>query len=359
LKPRSKEKVMPVKYRDLGRSDLNVSEFCLGTMTWGSQNTPEEAFAQIDLALERGINILDTAEMYPTTPLRAETVGETERIIGEWLRRGGARDRIVLATKITGEGSQVVGRGGAPITPASLREAIEGNLRRLNTDHVDLYQLHWPNRGSYHFRKSWGFAPEGQAPGVEEDMLAILRTIGELRDEGKLRHFGLSNETAWGTATFLKLAERENLPRVVAIQNEYNLLCRLYDLDLAELSHHEGVGLLAYSPLAAGLLTGKYADGARPAGSREAVNGNNLGGRISEYSEPVAAEYVALARAHDLDPARMALAFCASRPFMGSVILGATTLDQLENDIDAAELVLSDEVLAGIAAIHRRFPAPL
>jgi aryl-alcohol dehydrogenase-like predicted oxidoreductase len=348
-----------VKYRDLGRSDLNVSEFCLGTMTWGSQNTPEEAFAQIDLALERGINFLDTAEMYPTTPLRAETTGETERIIGEWLRRGGARDRIVLATKITGEGGKTAGRDGAPISPETLREAIEGSLRRLNTDCVDLYQLHWPNRGSYHFRRHWTFRPEGQAPGVEEDMLAILRTIGALRDEGKLRHFGLSNESAWGAATFLKLAERENLPRVVSIQNEYNLMCRLYDLDLAELSHHEGVGLLAYSPLAAGLLTGKYEGGARPAGSREAVNGNKLGGRISEHSEPVAAEYVALARAHGLDPARMALAFCASRAFMGSVILGATTPGQLSSDIDAADLVLSDEVMAGIAAIHRRFPVPM
>lgn len=348
-----------MKYRDLGRGDLNVSEFCLGTMTWGSQNTPEEAFAQIDLALDRGINFLDTAEMYPTTPLRAETVGGTERIIGDWLRRGGARDRIVLATKITGEGSKLAGRDGAPISPATLRQAIEGSLARLNTDCVDLYQLHWPNRGSYHFRRNWGFQPEKQAPGVEEDMLAILRTIGELRAEGKLRHFGLSNESAWGAATFLKLAERENLPRVVAIQNEYNLMCRLYDLDLAELSHHEGVGLLAYSPLAAGLLTGKYADGARPAGSREAVNANNLGGRLSAHSEPVAAEYVALARAHGLDPAGMALAFCASRPFMGSVILGATTLEQLSTDIDAADLVLSDEVMAGIAEIHRRFPVPM
>ncbi|PZQ49315.1 MAG: aldo/keto reductase [Rhodovulum sulfidophilum] len=348
-----------MKYRDLGRSDLNVSEFCLGTMTWGSQNTPEEAFAQIDLALERGINFLDTAEMYPTTPLRRETAGETERIIGQWIARGGARDRIVLATKITGEGSQAVDRGGAPISPATLRAAIEGNLHRLNTDYVDLYQLHWPNRGSYHFRRHWTFAPEKQAAGVEEDMLAILRTIGELRDEGKLRHFGLSNETAWGTAMFLKLAERENLPRVVSVQNEYNLMCRLYDLDLAELSHHEGIGLLAYSPLAAGLLTGKYADGARPEGSREAVNANQLGGRISEHSEPVAAEYVALARAHGLDPAQMALAFCATRPFMGSVILGATTPEQLGTDIAAADLTLSDEVMAGIAAIHRRFPVPM
>ncbi|TPE50803.1 aldo/keto reductase [Amaricoccus solimangrovi] len=348
-----------MKYRDLGRDGLNVSEFCLGTMTWGSQNTPEEAFSQIDLALERGINLIDTAEMYPTTPLRAETVGETERIIGRWLSASGGRDRLAIATKITGEGSSVIDRGGAPISPAALRQALEGSLRRLGTDHVDLYQLHWPNRGSYHFRKHWNFAPETQGGGVEEDMLAILRTIRELRDEGKLRHFGLSNESAWGTATFLKLAERENLPRVVSVQNEYNLMCRLYDLDLAELSHHENVGLLAYSPLAAGLLTGKYAGGARPDGSREAVNRNNLGGRISKFSEPVAEEYVGLAREHGLDPARMALAFCASRPFMGSVILGATTLEQLETDIAAAELTLPEAVLAGIAAIHRRFPVPM
>lgn len=327
-------------------------------MTWGSQNTPEEAFSQLDLAVEHGITFIDTAEMYPTTPLRRETAGETERILGRWLRTSGKRDRLVIATKITGEGSSAVDRGGAPISPATLREALEGSLTRLGVDCVDLYQLHWPNRGSYHFRKNWGYAPESQAGGVEADMRAILETVAALRDEGKLRHFGLSNETAWGTATFLKLAEREDLPRVVSIQNEYNLMCRLYDLDLAELSHHEEVGLLAYSPLAAGLLTGKYAGGARPAGSRAAINGD-LGGRISRYSEPVAAEYVALARAHGLDPARMALAFCAARPFMGSVILGATSLDQLRDDLGAAGLVLPEAVNQGIAEIHRRFPVPM
>ena len=345
-----------MQYRPLGRSDLTISEFCLGTMTWGSQNTAEEAFAQLDLAVERGITFIDTAEMYPTTPLRRETAGETERILGRWLKAGGKRDGLVVATKITGEGSS--DRNGAPISPAALRAAIEGSLTRLGIDCVDLYQLHWPNRGSYHFRKLWGYAPEKQAAGVEADMRAILETIAALREEGKLRHFGLSNETAWGTATFLKLAEREGLPRVISVQNEYNLMCRLYDLDLAELSHHEGVGLMAYSPLAAGFLTGKYAGGARPAGSRAAINGD-LGGRISKYSEPVAAEYVGLARDHGLDPAQMALAFCASRPFMGSVILGATSLDQLETDIAAAELALPEAVSAGIAEIHRRFPIPM
>ncbi len=347
-----------MKYRALGRGDLTVSEFCLGTMTWGSQNTDAEAFSQLDLAVERGINFIDTAEMYPTTPLRRETAGETERILGRWLKASGKRDGLVIATKITGEGSSAVDRAGAPISPASLREAIEGSLSRLGTDCVDLYQLHWPNRGSYHFRKLWSYAPEKQAGGVEADMLAILETIAALRDEGKLRHFGLSNETAWGTASFLKLAERENLPRVISVQNEYNLMCRIYDLDLAELSHHEGVGLLAYSPLAAGLLTGKYTDGARPAGSRATIN-RDLGGRISEHSMPAAAEYARLARDHGIDPAQMALAFCASRPFMGSVILGATSFAQLETDIAAADLELPEAVVAGIAAIHRRFPVPM
>lgn len=347
-----------MRYTTLGRSDLRVSNFCLGTMTWGAQNSEAEAFEQIDYALDMGINFLDTAEMYPTTPLSAETSGETERIIGRWLARSGRRDEVVLATKIVGVGNATVRPDGAPISPETLRVALEGSLRRLGTDRVDLYQLHWPNRGSYHFRQIWTFAPEQQARGQMEEIAAILETLGDLVREGKIRAIGLSNESAWGTARYLSLAEARGLPRVVSIQNEYNLMCRLFDLDLAELCHHEDVGLLGYSPLAAGFLTGKYVDGARPIGSRAALNGD-LGGRISVHSEPVADAYVEITRRHGLDPAQMALAFAASRPFMASVIIGATSMEQLRSDVAAADLTLSSEVLNEIAALRRRYPLPM
>jgi aryl-alcohol dehydrogenase-like predicted oxidoreductase len=342
----------------LGRSALRVSRFCLGTMTWGSQNDEAEAHAQIELALERGAGFLDTAEMYPTTPLSAETFGETERIIGAWIARSGRRDRIVLATKIVGAGAATSGRGGAPIAPDTLRTALEGSLRRLRTDYVDLYQLHWPNRGSYHFRRNWDFDPFAQERGEAERLRAILETLAALQGEGKIREIGLSNETAWGAAKFLELAEAQGLPRMVSIQNEYSLLHRIFDLDLAELCRHEDLGLLAYSPLAAGLLTGKYRGGARPPGSRATIV-PTLHGRISEHSAPAVEAYVALAREHGLDPAQMALAFVASRPFTASVILGATSRAQLETDLGAADLVLPDAVRAGIARIHRRHPIPL
>jgi aryl-alcohol dehydrogenase-like predicted oxidoreductase len=342
----------------LGRSDLRVSRFALGTMTWGSQNDEAEAHAQIDLALDRGVTLIDTAEMYPTTPLAAETAGDTERILGAWIARTGRRSSVVLATKIVGAGNVTVGRNGAPITPVTLREALDGSLRRLRTDHVDLYQLHWPNRGSYHFRRSWDYAPHTQPRGEAERIAEILGTLGDLVAEGKVRAVGLSNETAWGTATFLGIAEARGLPRVASIQNEYSLLHRIFDLDLAELCHHEEVGLLAYSPLAAGLLTGKYEGGQVPPGSRASIN-PALHGRVSEHSGPAVAAYVALAREHGLDPAQVALAWAAERPFMASVIVGATSLDQLATDLDADGITLGDELRAGVAAIHRRHPIPM
>lgn len=347
-----------MKTHSLGRSDLRVSRYCLGTMTWGAQNTQEEAHAQIDHALDRGINFLDTAEMYPTTPPSAATAGDTERIIGEWFARTGRRSEVVLATKIVGKGNHTIRPGGAPINPETLRIALEGSLRRLRTDRIDLYQLHWPNRGSYHFRQNWAYDPSTQTRGQIDEMLAILETLGAFADEGKIRHIGLSNETAWGTANFLNLAEAQGLPRVVSIQNEYSLLHRIFDLDLAELCHHEEVGLLAFSPLAAGLLTGKYLAGARPPGSRGAIN-RTLGGRFGPRSEAACAAYVRLARDHGLDPAQMALAFCATRPFVGAVILGATTMDQLRTDIGAADLTLAPELMDAIAALHQQHPMPL
>jgi len=342
----------------LGTSDLMVSRLCLGSMTWGTQNTAGEAFEQIDYALDHGMNFIDTAELYPTTPTSTQTVGDTERIIGRWFELTGRRNDVILATKIAGEGNRTVRPDGAPIGPDTLRAALDGSLDRLKTDHVDLYQLHWPNRGSYHFRRNWTFDPTRQPDGQADDFQGILKTLAEFVASGKVRYIGLSNESAFGLATCLDLARRHGLPRVVSIQNEYSLLHRLFDLDLAEMCHHERVGLMAYSPLAAGLLSGKYEEGLVPSGSRASIN-PTLFGRRSAASAPVVTAYVALARQHGLDPAQMALAFCVGRPFMTSTIIGATSMAQLSANVAAADLKLSAEVMDGIAAIHRRHPVPL
>lgn len=347
-----------MKYNPLGRTGISVSEICLGTMTWGSQNSEQDAHDQLDYAFSQGVNFIDTAELYPTTPLSPDTYGDTERFIGSWMQARGNRDKIVLASKVAGPGRPYI-RGGQPMSRAGILEAIDGSLSRLKTDYLDLYQLHWPNRGHYHFRNSWTYDPSKQDRGqVAADLLEILETVGDLVKAGKVRALGLSNDTAWGTMQLLKLAEEKGLPRVAAIQNEYNLLYRTYDLDLAELSHHEDVGLLAYSPLAAGLLTGKYLDGARPVGSRLTTNGD-LGGRYQPLQEPAVRAYVDLAKEHGLDPAQMALAFCLTRPFMASVIIGATTMAQVKTNIASTNLTLSADVLNGIGGIHRLYPAPM
>lgn len=347
-----------MKYNALGRTGMRVSEICLGTMTWGTQNSEAEGHQQMDLAVASGVNFFDTAELYPVTPLSAETQGRTEEIIGTWFAGRGRRDDIILATKVAGPGRPYI-RGGQPITPSGIEQALNDSLRRLKTDYVDLYQLHWPNRGHYHFRGAWGYNPFKQdKASVKPEMEAILLTLDKLVKAGKIRAIGLSNDTAWGTQAMIEIAERAGLPRVASIQNEYNLLYRAFDLDLAELSHHEDVGLLAYSPLAAGILSGKYLNGAKPAGSRAVINGN-LGGRLQELQEPAVAAYTALARQHGLDPSQMALAFCLTRPFMASVIIGATSMAQLEINIGSADVTLSPDVMAGIAAIHRQYPMPI
>jgi len=347
-----------MKMRKLGRTGLDVSELCLGTMTWGSQNREEEAHAQMSYALEAGINFFDTAEMYPTTPFKTETAGRTEEIIGTWLAEGGRRDKIVLATKVLGPGGHGVDEG-RPIDAEKMRKACERSLKRLQTDHIDLYQIHWPNRGSYHFRQTWTYAPERQDTAKAlDDIAEILETADALVREGKIGHFGLSNETVWGTAQYLRLAEAKGWPRVQSIQNEYSLLHRIFDTDFAELSHHEDVGLLSYSSLAAGLLTGKYEDGEIPEGSRRSIN-ESMGGRMTDYLEPALGQYLDVARKHGLDPAQMALAFCLTRPFLTSVIIGATSMDQLKTCIDAAAVTLDDAVLEDIAQVHRRWPIPM
>ncbi|MBA4797322.1 MAG: aldo/keto reductase [Rhizobiales bacterium] len=347
-----------MKMNRLGRTDILVSEICLGTMTWGSQNTREEAYQQMDYALDHGVNFFDTAELYPTTPLSAETYADTERLIGDWFEKTGKRDKVVLATKVAGPGRPYI-REGKPITGAVVREAVDASLKRLKTDYIDLYQIHWPNRGHFHFRGAWSYNPFKQDRSkASADIAEILEALGDCVKAGKLKAIGLSNETTWGTQKYLTLAEAKGLPRVATIQNEYNLLYRHYDLDLAELSHHEDVGLLAYSPLAGGILSGKYLDGKKPAGSRGSINGD-IGGRLVPQQEAATRAYVELAKANGLDPSAMALAFCLTRPFMASVIIGATTMDQLKVNIGAADLKLSDEVLQEIAKIHRQYPMPI
>ena len=346
-----------MQYRNLGQSGLNVSQYCLGTMTWGMRTTQAEGHAQIDAALGAGINFIDTAELYPTYPMLAENIGKTEEIIGNWFAKTGRRSDVVLASKIAGEGQRYV-RDGAPITAEGIKIAVEGSLRRLQTDHIDLYQLHWPNRGSYHFRKHWTFDPTQQNRAeIERDMLEVLGEIQNQIDAGRIGHFGLSNESAWGTAKWLSLADQNGLPRPISIQNEYSLLCRSYDTDLAELSHNENIDLLAFSPLAGGLLSGKYAPDVTPENSRRAASAD-IGGRITPNVWPAIDAYADIANRHGLDLIQMALAFCASRPFMGSVIFGASSLAQLDKILNGLDLTLSDDVNKEIGAVFRAHGLP-
>ncbi|MGA9433415.1 MAG: aldo/keto reductase [Roseobacter sp.] len=346
-----------MKMNALGRTGIEVSELCLGSMTWGTQNTAEEAHDQIDRSLDAGINFIDTAEMYPVNPVLKETVGRTERIIGLWFERDERREDVILATKHSGEGLAAV-REGAPITSETIPEAIEGSLRRLKTDYIDLYQFHWPNRGSYMFRKNWNYDPSGQlALDTQHHMEDALEALQKEVKRGTIRAFGLSNESAWGTTKWLEVAQRVGGPRVASVQNEYSLMCRLYDTDMAEMSVQEDVPLLAISPLAAGLLTGKYQDGAVPSGSRMSLT-DTLGGRRSERAFEAVAAYLEIAQKHGLDPTQMALAWCKTRPFMGSVIFGSTTMAQLEVCLGALELELSDDVLHDITVAHRAHPMP-
>jgi aryl-alcohol dehydrogenase-like predicted oxidoreductase len=341
----------------LGRSGIEVSAFCLGTMTFGTNTDEAESFRQLDYSLDVGIDFLDTAEMYPVNPVLKETVGLTEEIIGRWCARSVRRGDYVIATKCSGLNERFV-REGQPVTGAVIREACEASLRRLQTDWIDLYQLHWPNRGSYHFRQIWGYDPSKQDPAeTRAHMDDVMGALADLVAEGKIRAFGMSNESAWGTMQWLAAGERTGGPRVAAIQNEYSALCRMpYDGDMAELGHNEDVTLLAFSPLATGFVTGKYLDGALPEGSRHRIAGGSP--RQSPRVDGAVRAYLAVAEKHGLDPVQMALAFCLQRPFPCVPIFGATTMAQLEHIAAGRDLVLSAAALADLDAAHRAYPMP-
>ncbi len=348
-----------MKKNPLGRTGIEVTNLCLGSMTWGTQNSESEGHGQMDRAFEYGVNFVDTAEMYPVNPISQDTIGGTEQIIGTWNAANKAkRGDYVLATKISGEGMRYT-RGGARITGASLTEALEGSLARLQTDYVDLYQLHWPNRGSFQFRQYWTFDPSGRdsAQLVRDEIEDILTAAGKLIDAGKMRAIGLSNESAWGMAQWARVAEEKDLPRVASIQNEYSLMCRIFDTDAAEASVNEDIGLLSFSPLAVGLLTGKYRGGAVPKGSRLDLV-PSLGGRYEPRAQAAVDAYCAVADTHELDPAQMALAWCATRPFMTSAIFGATTMEQLKIALGSSEVTLSVEVMDALNVVHKAHPMP-
>lgn len=347
-----------MKMNPLGRSGVMVSDICLGSMTWGTQNTEAEAHTQIDMALEHGVNFIDTAEMYPTTPIHRSTQGRTEEIIGTWFAKTRRRDDIILATKVTGNGSKSV-RDGGPITANIIRTAVRESLMRLQTDYIDLYQLHWPNRGSYSFRQNWHYDPSKKDyEAIRDDLKATLEGLAEEQAAGRIRHIGVSNDTSWGMMTMLRIAEELGLPRIQSVQNEYSLMYRQFDLDQAELSLAENISLLAYSPLAAGLLSGKYRNGAVPEGSRMAISSKNLGGRLTERAAQAVEIYAGIADKHGLNLPQMAIAFCRARPFMGSVIIGATTLAQLKEVLDAEALDLTPDVLKDLSEAQRNHPWP-
>ncbi|MEE1924668.1 NADP(H)-dependent aldo-keto reductase [Pseudomonas sp. 148P] len=340
--------------RQLGNSGIAVSAIALGTMTWGEQNSEFEAFEQIQVAREAGVNFIDTAEMYPVPPI-AKTYGETERIIGNYFARHGGRQDWVLASKVAGPHRIDHIRGGnARLDRANITAALEDSLKRLQTDYLDLYQLHWPDRQTNFFGQL-GYVHDAadEATAIED----TLEVLDDLVKAGKIRQIGLSNETPWGVARFLHLAETRGWPRAVSIQNPYSLLNRSYEVGLAEISIRENVGLLAYSPLAFGVLSGKYLNGAQPEKGRL-----TLFDRFQRYNNPqverATAAYVALAREYGVDPAQLALAYVTSRPFLTSNIIGATTLEQLHSNLASVEVKLTEELLQGIEAIHVQQPNP-
>lgn len=343
-------------YNSLGNTDIQVSRICLGTMTWGEQNTQSEAFEQMDYALDQGVNFWDTAELYSVPP-RAETYGATETMIGNWFAKNGRRDDVVLASKIAGPMGPAshIRDGKGRFNRAQITQALEASLKRLQTDYLDLYQLHWPERPTNYFGKlnyEWTDEPQDLTPFEE-----TLEVLTEFVKQGKIRQIGLSNETAWGAMKFLQIAEAKGLQKIVTVQNPYSLLNRSYEVGLAEVSRHEGIGLLAYSPLGFGVLSGKYLNGAKPEGSRLALFPNYdryMGANAVKATEL----YAALAKGNGLTPTQLALAFVNSRPFLSANIIGATSMEQLKENIDSINITLDEETLYQIERIHAQYTIP-
>jgi aryl-alcohol dehydrogenase-like predicted oxidoreductase len=344
-----------MQYRKLGRTDLSVSAICLGTMTWGMQNSEAEGHAQMDYALDQGVNFWDTAEMYPI-PVAHERFGHTEQIVGNWLKTRGKRDKVVLATKIVGPDDRFkkTRDGINRFTRANLLAAIDGSLKRLNTDYIDLYQLHWPERSINAFGRLY-YAHDDEEFTPFED---VLRVLEDAVKEGKVRHVGVSNETAWGAMRWLQLAEAGIGPRMVSIQNCYHLLNRMFEVGLAEVAIREQCGLLAFSPLAMGTLSGKYLNGARPDGARMTLFSNFARYMAPRAQEAVAA-HVKLAQKYGLDPAQMALAWINSRPFVTANIIGATNLAQLKNNIASIDVKLPAELIQEIEELQKVYTIPV
>jgi len=346
-----------MKYNTLGKTDIQVSEICLGTMTYGQQNTEAEAHEQLDYATANGVNFIDTAELYAVPP-SAETYGLTEQYIGSWLKKSGKRNEVILASKIAGPADgwlpHIRDEATRRLDKANIELALNNSLKRLQTDYLDLYQLHWPDRKTNYFGQlGYSHDATDQPIPIEETLLALKEQV----DAGKIRTIGLSNETPWGTMEFIRLADQLNLPRVVSVQNPYSLLNRTYEIGLAEVSIREQAGLLAYSPLGFGVLSGKYLNGNAPQGARLTLYPDY--NRYSNDNAIKATEaYVQLAKDNGLNPAQMALAFVNAQPFVTANIIGATNMQQLHDNIASANISLSSEVLEGIAAIHQRYSNP-
>ena len=343
-----------MNYRKLGNTDLNVSTICLGTMTWGEQNTQEEGFEQMDYALDHGINFFDTAELYAVPP-RKETYGDTESIIGNWFAKTKKREKVILATKVAGPARNYLRKGENSFVGKNLDDALSNSLKRLKTDYIDLYQLHWPERNVNNFGKLGYVHKENKWNNFEE----ILENLKKYIDQGKIRYIGLSNETPWGVMNYLELNKNKNLPRMMSIQNPYNLLNRSYEIGLSEVSIREKIGCLAYSPLASGYLSGKYRNKSLPKGSRMERDGDFWKYRYNTPNMENAVEkYYKISKKYNLDLSQMSLKFCEIQNFMTSVIIGATTMEQLKTDIESVNVNLSDEIIKEINEVQKLYPNP-